>query len=135
MMINSYYALLMSNQRARDKEDKKVTKKQTQNLSCTRNERTINNSRHAEQKLQKNMKPISLYPYSYPNIKEPPPTFTSLIICCNNTMIMISLTQTRKMDVKMTGIMIFSRAFDSASPVSCKTPATSIECICTFTAN
>ena len=48
-----------------------------------------------QQKIEKNRAPSPVPPPNL-NINEPPPTFPSPIICSNNTMVMISLTQMRQ---------------------------------------
>ena len=71
--------------------------KQTQQLSCTSHEKTINNRTKTKQKTDKNMIPTHCPPIqtltSMNHLSTFPP---SPIIYSNNTMIMISLAQIRQ---------------------------------------
>ena len=93
---NSFHAVVMPNSRdQRQRKQKKERWNRHNKLSCTSRERIINNNTKTEQKIEKyETQPLS--PHPNPNKNEPPPTFPSSITWSNNTMIMISLAQTRQ---------------------------------------
>ena len=69
--------------------------KQTQQLSCTNHERTINNSTKTEQKIEKIWYLLPIPPPK-PQHKQTTPNLPIPPIILSNTMIMISLAQMRQ---------------------------------------
>ena len=113
--------------------------KQTQQLSCTSHEKTINNRTKTKQKKKKNMIPTHCPPFQTLTSMNHLSTFPlPPIIYSNNSMTWYPWHKWGNlMDVEVSGKMIYLtytwdlvQALESASPASCKAPATSIDSIC-----
>ena len=116
---------------------KKDTMEQAQELSCTHHDRTINNSTKAEGKMKKQCYPPPVSPPN-PNINEPPLTLPSPHHVVTTQFSWYPWHKWGNLiDMELQAMMIYwvctwdlVEALQSASPASCKTPATSTNSIC-----